>query len=105
MPGSRNPRWRTSSIYVSQSTPLPVKMEVAKTGTEVVVQAEATAVQTESVELKKSVIAQHSTTMPLPTRNPLDLVKSFAGIMTPNNGAGSRVVTRSCTGCAATPPT
>ncbi len=75
-------------IYVSQSTPLPVKLQVAKTGTEVVVQAEATAVQTESVEMKNSVDRAELDSLPLPTRNPLDLVKSFAGIMTPNGGVG-----------------
>jgi hypothetical protein len=72
------------AVYVSQTTPLPIKMEVARTGTEVVVQAEAATVQTESVELKNSVDRAELDSMPLPTRNPLDLVKSFAGILTPN---------------------
>jgi hypothetical protein len=72
------------SVFTSQSTPLAVKMEVAHTGTEVVVQAEATTVQTDSVELKNVVDRAALADMPLPTRNPLDLVKSFAGIMTPN---------------------
>ena len=76
-------------VYVSQTTPLPVRMEVARTGTEVVVQAEATVVQTESVELKNSVDRKQLDDMPLPTRNPLDLVKSFAGILTPNNASGT----------------
>ena len=44
------------AVFTSQTTPLQVKMEVAHTGTEVVVQAEAaTVVQTESVELKNVV--------------------------------------------------
>jgi hypothetical protein len=77
------------SVYVSQTTPLPIKLEVARTGTEVVVQAEAGTVQTESVELKSSVDRKQLDDMPLPTRNPMDLVKSFAGILTPNNGAGT----------------
>ncbi len=72
------------NVYTSEATPVAVKLEVAKTGTEVVVQAEATVVQTESVELKNAVDSATLDTMPLPTRNPLDLVKSFAGIMTPN---------------------
>ena len=76
-------------IYVSQVTPLPVRMSVARTGTEVVVQAESTVVQTESVELKNSVDRKQLDDMPLPTRNPLDLVKSFAGILTPNNASGT----------------
>ncbi len=71
-------------VFVSQTTPVPVKLEVARAGQEVVVQAEATVVQTESVELKNSVDRAELDQMPLPTRNPLDLVKSFAGILTPN---------------------
>jgi hypothetical protein len=75
------------TVFTSQTTPLRVKMEVARTGTEVVVEAQATQVQTESVELKNVVTRQALDEMPLPTRNPMDLVKSFAGIMTPNTTA------------------
>ena len=61
-----------------------MKLEIATTGTEVVVQAEQSAVQVESVELKNSVDRKQLDIMPLPTRNPLDLVKTFSGILTPN---------------------
>ena len=76
-------------VFVSQTTPVPIKLDVATTGTQVVVQAEQTVVQTDSVELKTSVDRAQLDDMPLPTRNPLDLVKSYAGILTPNNGAGT----------------
>jgi hypothetical protein len=71
-------------VFVSQATPVPIKLEVARAGQEVVVQAEQTVVQTESVELKNSVDNATLENMPLPTRDPLDLVKTFAGITTPN---------------------
>lgn len=70
-------------IFVSQLTRLPVKLQLATTGTEVVVEAAGTTVQTESVELKQSVDRQQIMDLPLATRNPLDLVKSFAGIIAP----------------------
>jgi hypothetical protein len=75
-------------VNVSTTVRVNIKLQIAKTGTEVVVEANATAVQTESVELKNSVDRQELDNMPLPTRNPLDLVKSFAGVMTPNGGTG-----------------
>ena len=71
-------------IFVSQTSHVAVKLEIATTGTEVVVQAEQSAVQVESVELKNSVDRKQLDIMPLPTRNPLDLVKTFSGILTPN---------------------
>lgn len=71
-------------VDVSQTSHINVKLEIAKTGSEIVVQAEQTAVQSESAELKNTVDASQLSAMPLPTRNPLDLVKTFAGIMTPN---------------------
>ncbi|HYW43912.1 MAG TPA: carboxypeptidase regulatory-like domain-containing protein [Bryobacteraceae bacterium] len=76
-------------ISVSQTTALPVKLEVATTGTEIVVQAAQSAVQTESAELKNTVDRAQLDSIPMPTRNPLDLVKTFAGVLTPNNGAGT----------------
>jgi hypothetical protein len=75
-------------VFVSQSSHVNVKLEVARTGTEVVVQAEQTAVQTDSVELKDTVERKELDSIPLPTRNPLDLVKTFAGVLTPNAGSG-----------------
>ena len=71
-------------VYVSQTAHVNIKLEVAKTGTEVVVQAEQQTVQADSVELKNSVDREAIMEMPLPTRNPLDLVKVTAGIVTPN---------------------
>jgi hypothetical protein len=71
-------------IDVSQTSRINVKLEVAKTGTEVIVEAQQTAVQSDSAELKSTVDAAQLDKMPLPTRNPLDLVKTFAGILTPN---------------------
>ena len=76
-------------VSVSQTTPLPVKLELASASTEVVVEATQAGVQTESAELKNTVDREQLDTMPLPTRNPLDLVKAFAGVLTPNNGAGT----------------
>jgi hypothetical protein len=77
------------AVFVSQTSKVNVKLQVAKTGTEIVVQAEQTVVQTESVELKSTITRAQMDDLPLPTRNPMDLVKSFAGILTPNNGAGT----------------
>jgi len=76
-------------VSVSQTTPLPVKLEIATTGTEVVVEAAGATVQTESAELKNTVDRAQLDTIPLPTRNPLDLVKTFAGVLTPNNGSAT----------------
>jgi Carboxypeptidase regulatory-like domain len=71
-------------VFVSQTSRANVKLQIAKTGTEVVVEAQSTQLQSDSAELKGSVEAVQLETIPLPTRNPLDLVKMFAGIMTPN---------------------
>src|ERR1035438_9686160 len=71
-------------VFVSQPARVTAKLEIAATGTEVVVQAEQATVQAESVEMKNSVERAQLDSMPLPTRNPLDLVKAFAGILTPN---------------------
>jgi hypothetical protein len=71
-------------IDVSITARIPVKLAVARTGTEVVVEAQQTTVQSDSAELKSTVDSVQLDKMPLPTRNPLDLVKSFAGILTPN---------------------
>jgi hypothetical protein len=76
-------------VSVSQTTPLPVKLEVAATGTEIVVQSAQAIVQTESAELKNTVDRAQLDVIPLPTRNPLDLVKTFAGVLTPNNGSAT----------------
>lgn len=73
-------------VDVSQTSRINVKLEVARTGTEVIVQAQQTALQADSAELKNTVDSAQLDRMPLPTRNPLDLVKTFAGVLTPNVG-------------------
>ncbi len=71
-------------VFVSQISRANLKLQLARTGTEVVVEAQTTTLQTDSAELKGSVEAVQLETIPLPTRNPLDLVKMFAGVLTPN---------------------
>jgi Carboxypeptidase regulatory-like domain len=83
-PGFARAQVARLEVGVSQVAKVPVKLEVAKTGTEVVVESQAATVQTESAELKNTVTRSQLDSMPLPTRNPIDLVKSFAGILTPN---------------------
>jgi hypothetical protein len=71
-------------INVSLTSRINVRLEVAKTGTAVEVQAQQTTLQSDSAELKSTVDSAQLDALPLPTRNPLDLVKSFAGVLTPN---------------------
>ena len=71
-------------VDVSQTARIAVKLEIEKTGTQVQVEAQQTAVQSDSAELKSTVDNAQLVNLPLPTRNPLDLVKTFAGILTPN---------------------
>ena len=77
-------------VFVSQTSKVIVRLEVARTGTEVIVQAQQTLVQTESAELKTTVDRAQLDTIPLPTRNPLDLVKTFAGVLTARTRALDR---------------
>jgi hypothetical protein len=72
-------------VNVSQTARVIAKLEVAKTGTEVVVTTEQTLVQTESAELKSNVDRAQIMNLPLPTRNPLDLVRTMPGIVSPTN--------------------
>lgn len=83
-PGFARAQVARVELGVSQVVKVPVKLEVAQTGTEVVVESQATTVQTESAELKNTVTRSQLDEIPLPTRNPMDLVKAFAGILTPN---------------------
>ena len=83
-PGFARAQVARVDVAVSNVTNVPVKLEVAKTGTEVVVESQATTVQTESAELKNTITRSQLDEIPLPTRNPMDLVKAFAGILTPN---------------------
>src|SRR5271165_3576310 len=88
-PGFAKTEIERVEVFVSQTSRANLKLQVARTGTEVVVEAQQTTLQSDSAELKGSVEAVQLETIPLPTRNPLDLVKMFAGIMTPNNASGT----------------
>src|SRR5690348_12596161 len=54
-PGFAKTEVASVQVFVSQISRVPLKLEVAKTGTEVIVEAQATTVQTESAELKNSI--------------------------------------------------
>jgi len=86
-PGFAKTEIERVEVFVSQTSRANLKLQIAKTGTEVVVEAQTTQLQSDSAELKGSVEAVQLDTIPLPTRNPLDLVKMFAGILTPNTTA------------------
>src|SRR5271166_5298666 len=82
-PGFAKTEIERVEIFVSQTSRANLKLQVARTGTEVVVEAQQTTLQSDSAELKGSVEAVQLDVIPLPTRNPLDLVKMFAGVLTP----------------------
>jgi hypothetical protein len=85
-PGFAKTEIASVQVFVSQISRVAIKLEVAKTGTEVVVEANATFVQTESAELKNTIDRTQIMELPLNSRNPMDLVKSFAGIITAGGG-------------------
>ncbi|MGH9813729.1 MAG: carboxypeptidase regulatory-like domain-containing protein, partial [Candidatus Acidiferrales bacterium] len=70
-------------VNVAQTSKVVAKMELGKAGSEIVVTAEQSVVETESAELKSSIDRAQIMQMPLPTRNPLDLVRTMPGIVTP----------------------
>jgi hypothetical protein len=74
-----------AKIEVGQIAKISPKLQVAAVGTEVVVQADQSAVQTTTSELKASVDRRQILELPLPTRNPLDLVRTMAGIAAPTS--------------------
>ncbi|HKA00230.1 MAG TPA: carboxypeptidase-like regulatory domain-containing protein, partial [Candidatus Solibacter sp.] len=76
-PGFAKTEIASVQVFVSQISRVAIKLEVAKTGTEVVVEANATFVQTESAELKNTIDRTQIMELPLNSRNPMDLVKSF----------------------------
>src|ERR1035437_2398827 len=80
-PGFARTEIERVEVFVSQTSRANLKLQVARTGTEVVVEAQQTTVQSDSAELKNTVTSVALDSIPLPTRNPLDLVKMFAGIM------------------------
>ena len=88
-PGFARTEIERVEVFVSQTSRANLKLQIARTGTEVVVEAQQTSLQADSAELKSSVESVQLDTIPLPTRNPLDLVKMFSGIMTPNNASGT----------------
>ncbi len=70
-------------VFVGQTTRVNAKLELASTGDKIVVEAGVAVVQTDTAELKNTIDREQILNIPLPTRNPLDLVKSFAGIVSP----------------------
>jgi len=72
-------------LGVSQIAKVTARLEVARLGTEVVVTAEQAVVQTETAELKNVIDRAQIINLPLPTRNPLDLVRTMPGIATPTS--------------------
>src|SRR5260370_25519570 len=78
-------------VNVSQVSHVNVKLTLASVGAEVVVTAEQSVVQTESAEIKNSIDRTQILDLPLPTRNPLDLINGMAGIVNPGNTSDSFV--------------
>jgi len=72
-------------VNVGGASVLNAKMELAKGGTEIIVRSEQNVVETESAKLINAVDRRQILNLPLPTRNPLDLVKGMPGIVTPNS--------------------
>ncbi|HEV8133009.1 MAG TPA: carboxypeptidase-like regulatory domain-containing protein [Acidobacteriota bacterium] len=83
MPGFQTVTIDRVQVFVSQTARVVAKMQLSTVGTQVVVSSEQVTVQTESVELKNSVDRRQIMDLPLPTRNPLDLVRTMTGIVTP----------------------
>ena len=82
-PGFASVKINKVQVFVSQISRVNAKMEIAKTGDQIVVEGGIAVVQTDTVELKNAIDREQILNIPLPTRNPLDLVKSFAGIVSP----------------------
>ena len=78
-------------VNVSQVSHVSVKLAVASVGANVVVTAEQAVVQTDSAEIKNSIDRTQILDLPLPTRNPLDLINGMAGIVKPGNTSDSFV--------------
>jgi hypothetical protein len=72
-------------VNLGQASKVSPKLTVATVGTEVIVTSEQSAVETTSSELKASVDRRQILELPLPTRNPLDLVRTMPGIVTPTS--------------------
>ena len=72
-------------VYVGQPTRITAKLELGQVRAEIVVAAEQAGVDTETVEIKASVDSRQLRNLPLITRNPLDLVRTMAGVVTPTS--------------------
>ncbi len=80
-------------VDVSATAKVVAKLELARTGTEVVVRAEQAVVQTETSEVKYGVDRRQIMNLQLATRNPMDLVKTLPGVVTPtSSGIGDAFV-------------
>ncbi len=81
------------TVNTSQISKVVAKLSVAPAGTEVVVKAEQEVVQTETAQLKYAVDRNQLLNLQLPTRNPMDLVKTLPGMSTPTgNVTGGDVI-------------
>ena len=78
-------------VNVSEVSHLNLKLAVASIGEAIEVKAEQAVVQTESAEINNSVDRIMIVDLPLPTRNPLDLINGMAGIVKPGNTSDSFV--------------
>ncbi len=74
-------------IFVAQTSRLLVRMELARLNSQVVVTAKQLAVQTQTPELQQSVDRAQIINLPLPTRNPLDLVQVLPGVVLPTSAS------------------
>jgi hypothetical protein len=72
-------------VFVGQTSKVTAQLKVAEVGTEIVVTGQQAIVNTETAEVKASVDRAQIMNLPLPTRNPLDLVRSMPGIVTPTS--------------------
>ena len=66
-------------VNVAKTAKVLAKMQVAKVGTEVIVSAEQSVVQTESAELKNSVDRRQIMDLPLPSATPLTTFEPCPG--------------------------
>jgi hypothetical protein len=78
-------------VDVSQNAEVKLTLNVASAGTEVVVTGEQAVVQTETTEIANTIDRKQILELPLPTRNPLDLINGMAGMAKPSSGSDSYV--------------
>ncbi len=72
-------------VFVGQPARVVARLEVGTVEEVVEVAGGQAAVETEMVELKASVDRRQIMNLPLPTRNPLDLVRVMPGVVTPTS--------------------